>query len=207
MRVLFIGLCAGLLLVACERSGADNAIETDSQSTKSDALPIFDGKDAWTIDYETSTLGFIAEQEGRSFEGKFEEFEIAVRLNPDDLANAEIHATIDMTSFDAGDAERNEYLPTKAWFNLKEFPVARFSATEIVSTGSNNNYEARGELTMKGVTMPVALPFALEISAGRAMAEGQTTLNRTNYSIGAGYTEEEVGETVRVTLNITAEKK
>ena len=45
--------------------------------------------------------------------------------------------------------------------------------------------EARGELTLRGRTRNVTLPFTLVITGNRAVMNGRTTIDRTDFGIGA----------------------
>ncbi len=188
-RLLVIGV-AGVLVacggadepsagaLAADASGAESASETDE-------LPQLTGDDVWIVDVENSSVTFEGVQEGALFDGRFNRFDAAIRLNPDDPAGAEIHAVIDMASVDAGDTDRNDALPTREWFHTKSFPVARFTSTEV-RRAADGNYEAVGSLSMKGATRPVVLPFTLEVTGDTARAVGTIALDRTDYSVGEG---------------------
>jgi polyisoprenoid-binding protein YceI len=143
------------------------------------------GKYVWIVDNASSSIGFRAVEEGRSFEGSFADFATMIILNPEDLSTAEIIAEIDVTSVDAGSADRNEALPIRDWFWASKFPMAHFSSADI-TLASDGNYHAAGELTIKGITLPAMLDFSLEIDGDRAVAEGSLSINRMDFKIGTG---------------------
>lgn len=206
------GVAAVLLaLAAC---GGDPASEEARRAADSrDAGPALDielptGAARWQVDGDRSSVSFQGSMNGNPFDGGFSRFEIGVLLDPDapDQEGA-IEARIDLASVDAGDSEKNDALPTPTWFDIAAHPVATYRADRIRRTGPGA-YEAEGTLTLKGVTRDVTLPFTLAIDeTGRAIADGQVTLNRSEFSVGTGEFAEGkwVAFEVEVILHVEAE--
>ncbi len=199
----FAGLfaVAVLALVNMQAVGAASANEGDSGASAEA------GKYVWIVDHASSTLGFRAVEEGRSFEGVFADFATMIILNPEDLSSAEIIAEVDVTSVDAGNADRNEALPIRDWFWTSKFPMAHFSSADI-SLAGDGNYRAAGELTIKGVTLPAVLEFFLEIEGDRAVAEGSLSINRMDFKIGTGDYKSDswISHEVEVVMHIEADR-
>lgn len=139
----------------------------------------------WQMNPETSNLNFTASIGGDEFTGSFNDFTADIRLDPEELEDANIHITIDMTSFDAGNADRNSTLPNADWFHNRAFPSAEFTSNNITHQGGNN-YIAAGTLTIKDISHEIELPFTLDIAGDIAHAKGDITLNRMDYDIGTG---------------------
>ncbi|WP_306252753.1 YceI family protein [Parvularcula sp. IMCC14364] len=202
-----------IILTACGGAG-DSAVANSVASAGAAEAGAFselvslDGDFVWTPDYAASAVTFSAEQEGSIFEGRFDSFRAAIRLNPDNLGDAEIHAIIDMASVDAGDDDRNSSLPTNDWFRTRSFPTATFRSS-AVSERPDGTYEAAGELTIKGVSRPVTLPFELEIDGNMASASGSISLDRTDFNVGEGaYADDAwIGYTVDVSVTVTASRQ
>lgn len=174
-RALATGLA--LFAVACgENAGANVEVRNQPQPVSAHA---------WTLDKTASSLRFAATQTGARFEGRFENFSADITFDPEDLKNASISVTVDVASARTGDRQRDAALPERDWFNAREHPTARFVSDEVVKTGENA-YEARGTLTIRGVSKEVALPFALTIDGKRAHAEGSVTIIRTDFGVGQG---------------------
>ncbi len=200
-------------LTACGGAGdsAVAGVETGTTATGEAgafaALPFLEGEFVWATDYASSSVTFSAEQEGQSFEGRFESFRAAIRLNPADISDAEIHAIIDMASVDAGDADRNSSLPTSDWFKTRSFPTATFRSAQVRQI-SEGRYEATGELTIKGISQPVSLPFDLMIEGNTATASGSLELDRTDFNVGEGaYADDAwIGYPVSVSVKISASR-
>lgn len=146
----------------------------------------------WTIDYNQSHLDFTAVEDGKPFSGSFKKFQISSDFDPDHPETSRIQATIDITSVNAGDAERNSYLPQSDWFDIPKFPEATFVTTSIQSVSSDNkkntahSYLAKGTLTLKGITKPVDLTFVLTPDGDHFKIDGKASLIRTDYNVGTG---------------------
>ena len=159
----------------------------------------------WTTDYQKSSVQFRAVQEGTQFTGSFDEFTLDIALDPNDLSDASVRATFDMSSADAGDRDRNSSLPTKDWFFIKSFPTAQFVSTKIIGV-DDGSYKAIGKLSLKGIDKDVTLPFSLVIDGDNAHAKGQVSLNRRDFNVGDGAfkTDTWVGFDVLVLIDIVA---
>lgn len=211
MKYLVPSLLA-LGLVACG-GGADSETSTvetpatDVSSTSSD-LTQPEGPHAWAVDYDASQVGFVGTQTGNPVEGGFGQFKAAIELdpaNPSDVGS--IAATITMGSVDAGTAQRNDFLTQKVWFWVKEYPLARFESDDVQRIG-DGRYVANGTLTIRDKTIPVSLPFRLSVANGRAVADGELTLDRLDFDIGNSdlITEDDVARQVTVNVHIEATK-
>jgi len=107
-------------------------------------------------------------------------------------------------SVDAGSQDRNSTLPGKVWFSSKKFPSARFASSDISKQATG--YLAKGELTLKGKSVPLELPFALQIDGDRAVMTGSVDIDRTLWNVGASPwdTDEWVSRAVKLDLQVTA---
>ena len=198
MKYLLLPLVA-FGLVACSGESGQAALAQEANASMS--LPPLSGDYVWTPNYSQSTLTFDAVHSGDAFTGEFETFEAAIRLNPDDLSNAAIFAIVDLASADAKDSDRNGALGTKEWFNVKAYPKAVFRSDDVAKTV--DGYVASGELSIKGQTQEIDLPFTLNIDGRTAKASGQYVMNRTDFDLGNGeYTKDESWVKYSVTVNV-----
>lgn len=159
----------------------------------------------WTVDYANSHLGFIGTQGTSSFNGEFKKFTSAIDLDPEKSDGGHITANIDMTSASAGSSERDGYLPQTDWFDTKQFPQAQFASTTIRKTG-DHTFIADGNLTIKGISKPISLPFTLVQDGDHWRAQGKVTILRQDFHVGLGQwaNEQYVKYNVDVTVDIAA---
>jgi len=138
----------------------------------------------WKMRPDESSIVFRGKQTGDEFSGEFKNFTANIVFNPDFIKAASVEAVIDMSSFDAGDKDRNDALPGKDWFAVKAFPQAVFTSDNFIDLG-DYQYEAKGELTIRGVSLPVTLPFKLDLSEDRlARMTGTLEIDRSDFGVG-----------------------
>ncbi len=196
-----------VVLLATVAACAPRSAETDAaQPNKSDVSAVIPAGVGWAIDKSKSRIEFVGVQAGKEFIGAFAEYDIAVAFDPTDLAAAHIKVTIDMASAATGDRQRDDALPSRDWFSAKDFPVAIFESTDV--RAASGGYEARGTLTLKGVSKDVLAPFSVDISDGHAVASGEVALIRTDFGVGEGEfaTGEWVGLDVKVRFHVEADQ-
>ncbi len=159
----------------------------------------------WTLDPAQSTLGFSGTQAGEAFKGKFTRFIADIAFDPDHLETSHIHVTVDVASAVTGDPQKDTALPEKDWFAARDFPKAQFESNTIRRTAPGA-YEAVGDLTLRGVSHSLTLPFTLEIDGAKARAKGHVPLIRTDYGVGQGdwASGQWVALEVDVTIDVTA---
>ena len=186
--------------VASPEAGVKAAMTDAAPSTESAAPPL------WTVDHEKSRIEFTGSQTGKDFTGSFSAFDISIAFDPGNLGASHIKATIETASAATGDKQRDDALPSSDWFASSSFPAAVFESSDIRAAG--RGYEARGKLTLRGVSKDITLPFTLEIAGDRAVADGAVTLLRTDFGVGQGEfaTGEWVGLDVKVSLHIEAKR-
>jgi len=168
--------------------------------------------DQWKILSAQSKIIFVATQYGEAFEGRFAAFDGQVYFDPAylDQSKAKIQITVD--SLKTGSVDRDKQALSGEWFDAKAFPLVSFE-TQRFEAEDSNRFVAHGMLTMRGVSLPVALPFTLEIikqDDGEAQARMEATLeiNRLDFGIGQGQWSDEkaIGNKIEVKIVVEARK-
>lgn len=209
-----IALLGALILLAMALGEEE---EEDAKPVAVSSAPAMDmpelrdlAPDEWQIIPGESKLSFIAKLSGTPFEGVFGQFDGTIFFNPDDLKLSRASIVIPIASLSTGNAERDAQIGTPDWFDLENFPTATFETVEFAK-GEGNNYVAVGNLTLRGVTLPVSLPFTFETSTDanelkRAVISGKATLNRLDYGIGQGQwtSTSTIADPVEVAVKVTA---
>jgi polyisoprenoid-binding protein YceI len=143
----------------------------------------------WTVDPDQSRVGFIAQQSGNDVPGEFERFQTTIRFDRDNLEGSSVDVRIDIESVATGSMDRDQTIKSPNLFHAEEYPNARFQADSFRHDGGDT-YIAEGELTMRGTTHPIELPFELEVSEEgdtlTAVADGEVTVKRLRWGIGQG---------------------
>jgi polyisoprenoid-binding protein YceI len=104
----------------------------------------------WTIDPSHSEVGFTVRHLMTKVRGQFEKFEGTITTS-DDPSQIRAEATIDLSSVNTHDENRDNHLRSNDFFDVEKNGPMTFTTTSF--DGST----ARGELTIKGITQPVEL--------------------------------------------------
>lgn len=143
----------------------------------------------WTVDHDASRVGFVAEQSGSPVPGEFTAFDAEIAFGREALEVSRVEVEIEVASVDAGSADRNDTITSQQLFHAEKYPTARFVAGDFTHK-QDDRYVAHGELTMRGETHPVDLPFTLDVARTNgtleATATGEVTVKRLRWGIGQG---------------------
>ena len=143
----------------------------------------------YTLDPAHTRIGFVARHAMvTKVRGAFNEFEGTATLDGANPANSSAQVTISTASIDTRNAQRDGHLRSNDFLAMDEYPQITF-----VSTGARqvdeSTFELTGDLTIKGVTNPITIPFSFEGAAKdpfgnlRVGFEGAVTINRKDYGI------------------------
>lgn len=195
LALVIYGLGAGLAWSLVPQ--AETAPQTEAQA----AMPA-NVAGNWQV--KEGSLGFTVKQMGQDVSGRFAnwtadiQFDETVRY----AMAGSVTVTIDTGSLTLGSV--SDQAKGKDFFDTATFPQAIFTA-DILSIGAG--YEAQGTLSLRGVEVPVTLPFTLEIAEGQATMSGSTDLDRRSFGMGAAYGDESsVGFMAAVSVALTAQK-
>lgn len=163
----------------------------------------------WTVDTDASRVGFVAMQSGDPVRGEFESFDAAIHFARDQVRESSVTVNIRIGSVDAGTAERNQTITSPSLFHAAKHPRAVFQSSDIRQVGEDQ-YVAKGALTMRGNTHTVELPFSLDVTRRgddyHAVAKGGVTVKRLRWGIGKGQWKDTsmVPNEVRIEIEIVA---
>jgi polyisoprenoid-binding protein YceI len=164
---------------------------------------------AWTTALGLSRLDFTATQAGGAFDGQFRRFRADIVFDPADLAGSRFKVEIETGSADTQDEDRDAALSGKDFFAADRWPTATYEASRFAATGPGR-YEARGRLTIRGVTHDVPVTFTFSPAAdGRSAAlTGGTTIRRLDFGVGQGEWQDTkwIGNDVRIRFELILKK-
>jgi polyisoprenoid-binding protein YceI len=160
----------------------------------------------YSLDPAKSSLEFSFVQAGAQNKGKFTKFPVVFDASPDGLTANRLDVTVEMSSYDSGDKDRDDTLRGPDLFNVAKFPQARFTATQITKTATG--FDAVGKLTIRGVARDQHVPFTFRTASEQGHTvgylAGKTTIHRLDYGVGQGEwkSTEWVGNDVTVSYNL-----
>ena len=120
--------------------------------------------------------------------GQFTEFTGTAHVDTANPADSKVEVTIVATSVSTGTADRDGHLRSGDFFDDRAVPRASPSPRPTV-TRDGDDWTITGDLTIKGVTKPVTIPFEFTGSAQdpfgniRIGFEGAATINRKDWGL------------------------
>jgi cytochrome b561/polyisoprenoid-binding protein YceI len=165
---------------------AAEPVEAQGPAASSPAPPVADtgAPVRWQVQ-GGSTLAFTTAWSGSPVQGRFDRWKADILFNEAALDRSKVTVTIDMSSASTGDPQRDASLPAPDWFDSAAHPVATFTAGRFTRTGEGR-YVAHGQLSLRGVTKPLDLPFELKIEGDRAAVSARASLDRLAFGVGQG---------------------
>ena len=158
---------------------------------------------SWNVDMDASSVGFSAEQQGGKFSGKFETFTATIDFDPAAPADGSIVGTVETESVDTRDYDRDASLMEPDWLDVDKYPQAKFESESIETVG-DGSFVAHGNLTLKGQTKPIDMPFTFEQNGDSATFSGKLEIDRFDYKVGDGWNDTYmVGKDVEVTVELS----
>ena len=170
----------------------------------------------YNFDKAHSFIGFKVKHTGLiEVPGFFRDFTGEVNFDAKDISKSSVLFKAMATSIDTGVAGRDTHLRSADFFEVEKYPELTFKSTKVEKSGKG--WTVTGDLTMKGVTKSVSIPFeivgwlgATERSGGRMGIAGETTINRRDFGVNFGRTMPggiaQVADDVKVVLQIEAGK-
>ena len=139
----------------------------------------------WSLDAGKSQVGFLIKQMNVPTVGGFKRFTSQVSFDPSSPEAGHFRVDVDTASIDTGSVEGDEEVRRPAWFDTAHHPRASFVARSV-RRDAEGRYTASGELSIKGQSRALSVPFSLTRQGAGWQALGHFPLKRTAYGIGGG---------------------
>lgn len=110
----------------------------------------------WQVDPAHSNVAFEIRHFFTQVPGRFNDFSGTIHHDPEDPANSKVEFTVQATSIDTRNDQRDNHLRSADFFDVEKFPTLSFKSTGV--EGSGNELQVTGDLTIHGVTKQVTIP-------------------------------------------------
>jgi len=144
---------------------------------------------AYTIDPAHSQIGFVARHAMvTKVRGAFDDFDGSAVFDAAHPEAAKVTVNIRANSINTRNAQRDEHLRGNDFLAMDEHPEITFVSTALTVTG-DAEFELSGDLTVRGVTKPITIPFTFEGAATdpfgnvRLGFAGSVAINRKDYGV------------------------
>ncbi|SEM31091.1 YceI family protein [Streptacidiphilus jiangxiensis] len=143
---------------------------------------------SYTIDPAHSRIGFVARHAMvTKVRGSFNRFTGNVAVDAEQPKNSSVDLVIEVDSIDTRNADRDGHLRTNDFLDVANHPEITFRSNDAGFDGET--LELTGDLTVRGVTQQITVPFSFEGAATdpfgnqRLGFEGQHAISRKDYGI------------------------
>jgi len=188
-------IAAGIFVVVAGIGAAAGMLSHD----KSDAPTLAAVASDWTV--TDGTIGITVKQLGNDVSGRFDDWVSVISFdeNAETVAGS-VETTINIASLSLGSVTSQAMGPD--FFDQGQFPNAVFTGDLIRDGGA---YVADGTLSIKGITVPVLMPFAVTVDENSATMTGAVQLDRRDFAIGESMSDEgNLGFAVDVQITLDA---
>jgi polyisoprenoid-binding protein YceI len=114
----------------------------------------------WNLDPIHSVAEFkVKHMMISNVKGQFTALDGVLTLDETDITNSRIEVSVEASSINTRDAQRDAHLKSADFFDVEKFPSLNFKSTQVKRAG-DGELSVTGNLTIHGITRPVV--FAVE---------------------------------------------
>jgi polyisoprenoid-binding protein YceI len=177
------------------------------------ALPASAGTTTYQIDPRHSSAGFgVTHLMISTVRGEFHGVTGTVVVDDSDISKSSVNVTIDATTVDTREPDRDKHLKSEAFFDVAKYPAITFQSTKV-ERNNDGSLKVTGDLTIRGVTKtavltanppkaPIKDPWGLQ----RTATSASTRINRQDFDVAWNQKLDSggvvVGDDVNITLDV-----
>jgi polyisoprenoid-binding protein YceI len=114
-------------------------------------------KEKWDFDLTHSSINFwVRHLMVSKVHGRFTKWSGQLEFDEASPGGSRVEVQIDASSIDTKDAQRDGHLRSADFLDVEKHPNITFRSTGVESAGEKR-YRVKGDLTIRGITRPVAL--------------------------------------------------
>lgn len=155
----------------------------------------------WKI--KNSRITFKIKNAGFNVEGSFQNLQADIRFDEANYKVASIQATVDAQTIQTGIQARDKHLRKEDYFHVEKYPKITLKSLRFAFSQSGD-WLGYFQLTLKGVSKEIKMPFTFNTSENTAKFEGYFMINRRDFGVGPGSLI--LSDTVKMEIKVEAEK-
>ncbi|HYU33826.1 MAG TPA: YceI family protein [Thermoanaerobaculia bacterium] len=168
----------------------------------------------YKVDADHSGVNFSIRHFVTNVGGRFKDFDGTIQQDRDNPAGSKVEFTVQATSIDTDNDDRDKHLRSSDFFDVEKFPTLTFTSTQVKAQ-DKDTLEVTGDLTIHGVTKRITIPVdflgtAKMPNGEKAGFQTQFTVNRKDFGIvwnrvmDAGPI---LGDDVSITISVEANRQ
>lgn len=111
----------------------------------------------YKVDPDHSGVSFTIRHFVTNVPGRFQDFDGVIKYDKQNPAASSVNFTIQATSIDTANADRDNHLRGADFFDVQKFPTITFASTAVKAVDADT-LEVTGDMTMHGVTKKITVP-------------------------------------------------
>jgi polyisoprenoid-binding protein YceI len=163
------------------------------------------GLQAYVVDPARSRVGFHATSRLMDAEGRFGRVAGELQVDLERPESAAGHVTVEVASLDTGIRRRDDHLRSADFLDAARHPRGTFVVASARREGPR--WLVAGDLTIRGVTRPVAVVTRVEPDGPGVRVTGELTVSRRAFGIAYDSVLNPVRDPVRVTFELVAQPR
>lgn len=151
-----------------------------------------------SINLESSTISFeVSNFKFKTVEGSLSSMQGEASYSSEKVEKSSFNIKIPVKTINTGIAKRDEHLLGEDYFDAANHPSILFTSVRVVGNGSE--FKVVGQLTIKGISKEVELPFTKISEGGKTYLTTSFSIDRTDYKVGGngGFS---IGKEVKITV-------
>jgi polyisoprenoid-binding protein YceI len=167
----------------------------------------------WNVDPAHAVAEFkVKHMMISNVKGHFAKVSGTLTLDPSNLAESHVEASIEASSIETREPQRDAHLKSADFFDVEKFPTLNFKSTQVKALG-DGELSVEGDLTIRGVTRKVVFtvegptpPVKDPWGNTRVAVSATTKINRKDFGLAWNSALETggllVGDEVTITLDV-----
>jgi polyisoprenoid-binding protein YceI len=150
----------------------------------------------WNLKEDTYTIKFS----GKKVDGQFKGLKTSIVFDPAHPEKSKLSATVEVSTINTGNGMKDTHAKSETAFDAGAFPTIKFESTSV--SQKNGKYEAVGNLTIKGISKPLTIPFSFDSKGSESVFTGKFMVSPKAFNM----TRNGLPDSVEVDLNIPVTK-
>lgn len=117
---------------------------------------------------------------GINTKGSFKGLKGTIKWDTQNPSNSSFNVSVDVNTINTGIELRDKDLQKENYFNAAKYPTINFVSTSV---NANN---VTGNLTIKGVSKQINIPFTVTPSGNGYVFQGNFSISRKDFGVGGG---------------------
>ena len=164
--------------------------------------------DVWDPRYDESKITLYSIEDGNTKETTIQNFEADIKFSADNLQDSQIRVKIPVKNFERTDTDTLKTMWGKDFFDAENHPYVCYETESFKHIGGND-FLASGTLKIKGIELPLDMPFTLNFDGYTAHAYSKFSIQRLPYNIGTDSWADTsfIADEVQILVDLTADRK